>query len=326
MRYVPMFLDLRGRRVLLAGGGEAMAQKARLLARTEAALTVLAPRLHPELAALVAAGRAGHVPATYAEAEVDAADLVFAATGCTGIDALVSERARARGAIVNVVDRPRLCTALTPAIVDRAPVVVAIGTEGAAPVLAREIRLRLEAMLEPSLGGLAALAGRLRPEVEDRVPREGRRRFWEGIFGGRARRLWREGRAAEAEAEIRRAARAGGAAVRGAVDLIAQPAAPDLLTLRAAARLEAADLVLHPEGSAVPDLVRRDAGRAAWGREAEAAARAAAAAAAGARVALLVPPGRAAALARRLAALGAETEILPAPGRASSRPQEAGMT
>jgi uroporphyrin-III C-methyltransferase/precorrin-2 dehydrogenase/sirohydrochlorin ferrochelatase len=263
MRYFPMFLDLRGRSVLLAGGGEEIARKARLVARTEARLVVLAGRPEAELLALIASGRADHVARTWDAGAVAAADLIFAATGCTGIDALIATEAKARGAIVNVIDRPRLCTAITPALVLRDPLVIAIGTEGTAPALAREIRLRIEAMLEPDLGGLAALAGRLRAEVEDALPQAGRRAFWEGAFAGPVRTLWRAGRPEEAEAALRAALAAGAAPRTGSLARVALPDAPDLLTLRDLRALGEADLILHPpEGAAgVLDLARRDAGR-----------------------------------------------------------------
>jgi uroporphyrin-III C-methyltransferase/precorrin-2 dehydrogenase/sirohydrochlorin ferrochelatase len=112
------------------------------------------------------------------------AALVFVATGCPGLDSAIHALAAAAGAPVNVVDRPDLCDAFTPSIVDRDPVVVAIGTEGAAPVLARQIRTRVETMLDPRLGDFAALAGRLRGAVERQVTRDRRRAFWRWAFDG----------------------------------------------------------------------------------------------------------------------------------------------
>ncbi|HEU0223370.1 MAG TPA: NAD(P)-dependent oxidoreductase [Paracoccaceae bacterium] len=321
MRYFPMFLDLRGRTVLLAGGGEQMAQKARLALHTEARILVMAVELVPELAAAVASGRIEHVARTYDEASVDAADLIFAASACVGIDAMIAARARAHGAVVNVVDRPKLCTALTPAILDRDPLMVAIGTEGMAPVMARQVRTRLEAMLEPDLGGLVALAGRLRAHVEDHVPLAARRAFWEWVFAGPARRLWREGRAEEAEALIRAEAIRGRGRPAGSVTLLGLPEAADLLSLRAVQRLQAADLVFHPEGAgaALLELARRDAGREPFaGDEARLASRLAGAE--GLAAVVLVAPDAAERLAAALAAAGVPAElILPAPDRPAPR-------
>ncbi|MEM9049694.1 MAG: NAD(P)-dependent oxidoreductase [Pseudomonadota bacterium] len=260
MRYFPLFFDLSGRTVLLAGGGEQMAQKARLVLRTDAQVTVMAPSLIEELAAHVAAGRMTHLPAVWDEEAVASADLVFAATGCVGIDAMIAARATAP---VNVVDRPALCDVITPAIVDRDPLVIAIGTEGAAPVMGRQLRSRLETMLEPELGGFVALTGRLRGHVADNVPVRARRRFWEGVFSGPARRLWQDGKHAEAEEVIRKAALQT-VANPGRVTVIALPEAVDLLPIRALQRLQAADLVLGgPAAQEAVDLARRDAERAA---------------------------------------------------------------
>ena len=127
MKNFPMFLRMDGRRVVLCGGGEEIARKARLVLRTEARLTIIAPELDSELRGLVAAGRAAHQTAPGADS-FDNAALVFIATGDAERDADLAARARAAGAVVNVIDRPDLCDAFTPSIVDRDPLVVAIGT------------------------------------------------------------------------------------------------------------------------------------------------------------------------------------------------------
>ena len=165
MRYFPMFLETRGRRILLAGGGEETARKARLLARTEARLTVMAAALEDELAALVAAGGAGHTAADFDAAAIAEADYVFIGVEDDALSARIAAAARSGGALVNVIDRPEDCDMITPALVDRDPVVVAIGTEGAAPVLGRRIRTALEAMLSNRLGGYVARLAALRPEI-----------------------------------------------------------------------------------------------------------------------------------------------------------------
>ncbi len=285
MRYFPMFLDLAGREVLIAGGGEQAAQKLRLVARTEARIVLMAPELNGELAAAVAAGRARHIATDLDPEAPPRAALVFACSGCVGLDGIVAEEGRRGGAVVNVVDRPALCDAITPALVDRDPLVVAIGTEGAAPVLARQVKSALETMLEPGLGRLTALAGRLRPLVGESFAAPLRRRFWAWVFGGSPRRLFREGREAEAEEAIAAAAAAQALPEEGgALTVIALPDAPDLLPLRALQRLQEADLILHgdpaPEG--ILEFARRDAERGPLDP-----ARAAAAAAEGERVVIL---------------------------------------
>ncbi|MHC0052656.1 siroheme synthase CysG [Actibacterium sp. D379-3] len=273
MKTFPMFLTMAGRDVAIAGGGEQAAQKARLMLKTEARLTLLAPELDDELQALVDAGRARHHAGPVTPAQFAGCALVFIATGCAETDAALHAVAKAAGAVVNVVDRPDLCDAITPSIVDRDPVVVAIGTEGTAPVLARQIKTRIETMLEPRLGAFAALAGRMRGAVASRVAAEDRRAFWRWAFADAPRQL----HAAGAERDAARALKAAIAAGRapdsgdapGMISLVgAGPGARDLLTLRAVQRLQEADIIFYdrlvePE---VLELARRDAERVFVGK------------------------------------------------------------
>ena len=152
MRYFPLFADLDAAGVLVAGGGEQAAQKVRLLRKTNARTTVVAEVVTDELRDLERQGAIMIVPRAFVAGDLDGQRLVYAATGDRALDAAVSQAAQARGIPVNVVDVPELSTFITPAIVDRAPVTVAIGTEGAAPVLAREIKTRLESWLPANLG------------------------------------------------------------------------------------------------------------------------------------------------------------------------------
>ena len=322
MRHFPLFLNLEGARVVLVGGGEQAAQKARLLARTSARLEIMADRPIPELAEMVAAGRAKVIAAVPDAKSFAGARLVVVATGCAALDAAVAHLARAAGAIVNVVDRPALSDAIMPAIVDRDPVVIAIGTEGTAPVLARRIRMLLETALEPELGRFAAFAGALRGRVASRIAPAGRRRFWEWACDA-PRRLFAEGREADAVQAIEAALAEGAAPGRapGRISVVAPDAAPDLLTLRAVARLQEADLVLHDTGCppAILELARRDAARAVLASDGPArwrgllaARRAAAEAARGRHVVWLDDPALA---AEALGRAGVAFETVPAAAR-----------
>src|SRR5262245_65581250 len=134
MRYFPMFLDMRERRVVVVGGGEEALRKVRLLLKSEAVVTLVADRLNPELDGLVSHGAVAWLGTAFEDSVLDGAALVFVAADAA-LEETVSAAAKARGIPVNVVDRADLSTAITPAIVDRDPLVIAIGTEGAAPVL-----------------------------------------------------------------------------------------------------------------------------------------------------------------------------------------------
>ncbi|WP_372835595.1 siroheme synthase CysG [Puniceibacterium confluentis] len=272
MKSFPMFIRTTGRRVVIAGGGEQAAQKARLMLKTDATLVLLATTLEPELQALVAEGRARHQPGPIAPASFRGAAMVFVATGCPGMDAALHALAQQAGVPVNVVDQPALCDITTPSIVDRDPVVVAIGTEGTAPVLARAIKTRIEEQLDPRLGSFAALAGRLRDRVAARVPREARRAFWRWALLEAPWQSHKRGAEREAAQMLKDAIEQGGAVSAshgGQIALVgAGPGARDLLTLRAVERLQEADVIFYDRlvDPAVLELARRDAERVFVGK------------------------------------------------------------
>ncbi|MGP9790846.1 siroheme synthase CysG [Roseinatronobacter sp. NSM] len=270
MKTFPMFLQMAGRHVVIVGGGEQAAQKARLILKTEARIVLVAPELDAELSALVAQGRATQVSDLSVGVFREAA-LVFVATGCVGLDYAAHALAKEAGALVNVVDRPALCDATTPSIVDRDPVVVAISTEGTAPVLARQIKSKMEMLLEPALGDLAALAGRLRPEVAQRIPQRARRFFWDWVFNGPPRQAMARGAERDAATLVKDALAVGCTpAVQGAIALVgAGPGAADLLTLRALRLLQEADVIYYDRlvDPGVLELARRDAERVFVGKE-----------------------------------------------------------
>ncbi len=272
MKSFPMFIRTTGRRVVIAGGGEQAAQKARLILKTDAALVLAAPALDPELADLVATGRAVHHTGPIGQEVFDGAAMAFIASGCPGIDASLHALAQDARCPVNVVDQPALCDLTTPSLVDRDPVVVAIGTEGTAPVLARQIKTRVEEMLAPNLGGLAALSGRMRDAVAARVPKEARRGFWRWVFSEAPLSMWVRGEERAAAAAIKTAIAAGvapGQIRAGSIALVgAGPGARDLLTLRAVARLQEADVIFYDRlvDADVLELARRDAERVFVGK------------------------------------------------------------
>ena len=174
MRYFPIFADLDKARVLVVGGGEQATQKVRLLVKTGAHITVVASTISDELRELEMANAIWVVLRAFLVRDLEGQRLVYAATGNTVLDAAVSHAAKSRAIPVNVVDAPGLSTFITPAIVDRAPVTVAIGTEGAAPVLAREIKTLLDVLLPANFGVLAKRAGELRDIVAKAVCRSPR--------------------------------------------------------------------------------------------------------------------------------------------------------
>lgn len=266
MEYLPLFLDVRGRTCALVGGNASAARKAELLLRAGAQLRVLAPELDPALARWTREGRVSH-----RRGPLDAS---FFAQCCLAIVAVEDEPlaraaaqlAQAQGIPVNTVDRPQLCTCIMPAIVDRSPVLVAISTAGAAPVLGRLLRARLEALLPARLGRLAQLARALRPQVAARLPASRRRAFWEAVLQGPIAESVFAGREQQArEAMLAHLDGAAAAMAAGEVYLVPLPPQgdPEQLTLRALRLLQQADVVFVDDGLPPPvsDLIRRDAER-----------------------------------------------------------------
>jgi uroporphyrin-III C-methyltransferase/precorrin-2 dehydrogenase/sirohydrochlorin ferrochelatase len=243
MRHFPIFMDVEGRNTLVLGDGENAERKADALRRCGANV-VHAASFDP-------ASLDGCVLAIGAEAsEADLAAMVAAAG--------------ARGIPVNVVDRPELCSFITPAVVDRSPITIAISSGGAAPVLARLIRAKIDALVPPAFGRLAALADEFKFEIRRRLPDTRlRRRVLERALGGRVADLLFAGDEAGARTEMGRQL-AGEEADTGIVYLVgAGPGAADLLTLRAHRLLGEADVIVHDRlvTDEVLDLARRDASR-----------------------------------------------------------------
>lgn len=267
MRYFPAFVDVDRAIVLVVGGGEAAAQKVRLLRKTTARITVVAPILNAELSAMVRLDQVTWEAECFSPRHLGHSRLVFATIGDRVKDAGVAFAARARSIPVNVVDVPQFCTFITPAIVDRDPVLVAIGTEGAAPVLAQKIKGMLEAWLPAQLGGLAMLAAKLRPALARHVT-DGRQRrqFWRRFFDGPIAQKFDAGDHAGAQTlaleTIQSAGRPNGS--RGWLVVVeAGLNDPDLLTFKAARALQQADLiVIEPlVNPAILEVARRDARR-----------------------------------------------------------------
>lgn len=264
MRYFPVFADLQNADVLVVGGGEQAAQKVRLLQKTSAHISVVAEDANAELRGLAATGAIRLIARELSGSDLDGVRLAYVATGDRERDEAISALAWSRGIPVNVVDSPELSTFITPAIVDRDPVVVAIGTEGAAPVLARDLKSKLETLLPAKLGALAVRAQGLRELIHSRIADNGvRRRLWERLLLGPFRHAVLSGTDDNAD-RILAAELQGAAASRGRVALIGcGPGDPDLLTLKAVQRLQEADVLVVDRlvNPAILEYARRDAER-----------------------------------------------------------------
>jgi uroporphyrin-III C-methyltransferase / precorrin-2 dehydrogenase / sirohydrochlorin ferrochelatase len=270
MRHFPVFLDLAGRRVVVSGAGETAVAKLRLLLKTEARIAVYGPDPDPAIRAWAAEGRLVLTERPVDEGDATCARLLYAANADAAEDARAAAIGRRAGALVNIVD-DLSSDYITPAIVDRDPVTVAIGTEGAAPVLARWIKARVEEMLPASLGRLARIGQSFRARVEA-LDSKARRIFWSRFYFETGPRALAEGEDA-ARAELERLMAEGVERREGFVHIVgAGPGDPELLTLRARRLLHEADVVIHDRlvSPAILELARREAlilevGKTAYG-------------------------------------------------------------
>ncbi|WP_394203223.1 siroheme synthase CysG [Marinagarivorans algicola] len=274
MRYFPFFHDLQGKTCLLVGGGTIALRKARLLAKAGARITVVAPNIGAELAKLIAATGGQCVYQPYTQAHLNDAVLVISATDIDSVNTQVAEDCNARKLPVNVVDDPSKCTIITPAIVDRSPLIIGITSGGEAPVLARMVRSRLEALLPSTYGLLGQLASRFRDAVKARFSDgEQRRRFWEHTLQGPVAEQVFAKNLDQAEQLMRQALDRADDAIdhmQGEVYLVgAGPGDPDLLTFKALRLMQQAEVVLYDRLVSPPilELVRRDAERIYVGKK-----------------------------------------------------------
>ena len=273
MDALPIFLKLRNTPALVVGGGSVAERKIDLLIRAGAKVTVVAPEIGSKVKALLDQQKLDWIEDRFEPAHLNPALIAIAATDNEDVNRAVSESARQQNLPVNVVDQPDLCTFTVPSIVDRSPVIIAIGTGGASPVLARMLKARLETLIPAAYGRLAGIAREFRDQVKAALGSvDSRRGFWEKVFQGQIAELVFAGKENQARAELRAMIQATEDAEfeKGEVYLVgAGPGDPDLLTFRALRLMQRADVVLYDRlvAPAIVDLVRRDADRIFVGKE-----------------------------------------------------------
>jgi uroporphyrin-III C-methyltransferase / precorrin-2 dehydrogenase / sirohydrochlorin ferrochelatase len=274
VNYFPVFFDLAGQKVLIVGGGEVALRKVSLLERTGALITVVAPRIAPELMERAAAGNLKLAIREFAPGDLDGARLVIVATSRRAVNRWIAKLSESRNVPVNVVDDREASRFIVPAIIDRDPVLVAVSTGGTSPVLARRLRERLEALIPGRIGELASwlksLRGAARQKLRDT---DERRRFFETVVDGPAASRFIEGDSKGAERIAQQLLARTSTAPRAAGEVIlvgAGPGDPELLTLRALRALQDADVILYDRlvSDAVLDMARRDAVRICVGKSA----------------------------------------------------------
>ncbi|MDD1630591.1 MAG: siroheme synthase CysG [Methylococcaceae bacterium] len=274
MDYFPVFVKLKDQDCLVVGAGEIAARKIELLARAGARITVIAEKISPAVSSLEASCHLNLLQKSFIPADLRGFRLVVSATDNKETNQLVAKTAEEQNILVNVVDNPELCSFIFPAIIDRSPIIAAVSSGGAAPVLARLLRAKIESIIPPAYGQLARLAEKFRTVVKQHIKEPAQRRiFWENIFQGSVAELVFSGKKQEAERQLQQTLIKQKDSIGfGEVYLVgAGPGAPDLLTFRALRLMQQADVVVydHLVSPEILDLARRDSEKIYVGKQRE---------------------------------------------------------
>lgn len=271
MDHFPVFLDLHGRSCLVVGGGKVAERKVDSLLKAGAHVTVVSPEITAEMRITLDQQNAHWQAREFADSDADGQFLIIAATNNGKVNAHVAALANARNIPVNVVDDQSLCSFIVPSVVDRSPVIVAVSTGGASPVLARQLRMRLETMISSSCGQLAGITEEYRDVVKKRLPEEHRKGFWEQALKGPFAELVYAGH----EDDARRLLEdmldkyPSGHSI-GEVYLVgAGPGDPDLLTFKALRLMQQADVMVYDRlvAKSILDMANQNAERIYVGKE-----------------------------------------------------------
>ncbi|MFM2440667.1 MAG: hypothetical protein RLZZ349_394 [Pseudomonadota bacterium] len=264
MHALPIFMNITNRRCVVIGGGEVASRKVIMLLKANAAITLYSPEVCPALQVLSEDGTITHIKANFEPSQLTDACLVIAATDVEVVNMAVSIAAKAKNIPVNVVDSPALCTFTMASIVERSPIVIAISSEGNAPVLARYLRTKIETMLPAGYGRIASIAGEFRDKVKAKyATTQARRIFWEGVLQGPIVERILSGQEAAARNSLNELLSSKAEPTHnGEVYLVGGgPGDPDLLTFRALRLMQQCDVCVYDKlvSPEVLELVRRDA-------------------------------------------------------------------
>lgn len=267
MNYFPIFLKLQDKQCLVVGGGTIAARKTRHLLAAGAKIIVVAPDIEGSLNKLKQSGKIEHLAQQYDETCLQDMELVVAATNNEQLNSTIAEQCSQKKILINAVDNPESGSFIMPSVIDRSPVIVAVSTGGASPILARLLRTRLESLVPSSYGKLATLISSFRDKVKQRFPDiKQRRQYWEQLLQGPVAEMLYAGQDKNALALLARQLEEETPLVKtiGEVYLVGGgPGDPDLLTFRALRLMQLADVVLYDRlvAPAIVDLVRKDAER-----------------------------------------------------------------
>jgi len=265
MKYFPIFVDAEHIHCLVVGAGEVAARKCELLLKTPAKITIVAPWVSNAVRELAKSEQVTLIEREFTANDLAHIQLVFVATDKEAINKSVHDLAHSRGILVNVVDNTPLCKFITPSIVDRSPIIIAMSSGGVAPVLLRYIRQKLESVIPHNIKRLGEFSEKYRDKVKGALSSvTDRRYFWEDVLDGDIGENVLQGNKTLAAEQLDTALNkyASGDKPAGQVYLVgAGPGDPDLLTFRALRLMQKADVVVYDRlvSKEILELVRRDA-------------------------------------------------------------------
>ncbi len=273
MKFLPIFLDIHDKSCLVVGGGDVAARKAKLLVNAGANVVAIATAFSSKFKSAIAGCSITTIEKPFAEADAKNRVLIIAATDDEALNRRISDFAHEQNIPVNVVDNPELCSFIMPSMIDRTPIQIAISTGGSSPVLARNLREKLESTIPGSYGQLGKFAEAHRQTIKELLPDvDSRRRFWEWVLEGEIGELVLAGKQKQADNKMQQALKDVSIADSniGEVYLVgAGPGDPDLLTFRALRLMQKADVIVHDRlvTDEVMALCRRDAEKIYVGKE-----------------------------------------------------------
>lgn len=269
MQYFPVFLDAEKLSVIVVGGGSVAARKIELVSKTPAKITIISPEVNNTVATLIERHGINWQQSIYEATLLKDAHMVIAATNDESVNAKISEDAGALNMLVNVVDSPQLCTYITPAIIDRDPMLIALSSSGSAPILLQMLKTQIEQVLPTQYGKLAEFCGAHRKDVQASIDDFATRKaFWQEVLTGAIAQMVMDDEADKAEqafAERLKTFRQSDNDDQGTLSLvIASDNNPDLLTLAAYQALQIADIVFLEPGlsQSFYEFARRDSEKA----------------------------------------------------------------
>ncbi|NQY63309.1 MAG: hypothetical protein HRT38_06175 [Alteromonadaceae bacterium] len=263
MKYFPIFLDARKINAIVIGGGDVAARKIELLLKSTSKITVMSNDVCPSVMQLIKQHQLSWLTHQYKEGFLSDKNLVIAATNNNQVNQAVCEEATQLKLLINVVDQPNLCSYITPAIIDRSPILIAMSSSGSAPILLRMLREQIEKTLPHGYGRLAEFSLKFRDHVKARIKGlRNRRTFWENTLRGNIGQAILSGNTTQAEQQLIHSLKVKISPPEGEIVFIhTQDGNPDHLTLHAHREMQFADAVFYDNdvNSELIEYIRRDA-------------------------------------------------------------------